>query len=78
MDAVVAQFNDADDASQILMTSLRTTSASVNLQEAYHHMIFLDVPGSANTLMQAVGRIFCLSQTHAQMVWIVITDYMYD
>lgn len=41
-------------------------------------MIFLNVLGSANTLLQAIGHIFHLGQTCSQRVWIVTVDRTYD
>ncbi|KAI9810553.1 MAG: hypothetical protein M1827_006226 [Pycnora praestabilis] len=77
-DEAVNLFNDPDSGVQALVTSLRTTSASVNLQHDCPYMIFMEVPGSANILMQAVGHIYRIGQKSPQFIWICTVDHTYD
>ena len=41
-------------------------------------MVFLDHPGSANVILQAIGRIYRIAQQQAQLIWIVVGDHTYD
>lgn len=46
--------NDKDELVDILLTSLRTTAASVNPQKHCANVIYIDVPIGANTAVQAM------------------------
>ena len=76
--ATISAFNNIGDDSQILVTSYRCSATSLNLQKACWHMVMVDVPESANTAMQAIGRIFRIHQKHEQYVWILTVDHTYD
>ena len=77
-DVSVKWFNDFNNSIQVLMTSIRTMSTSVNLQQACHHTIFMNVLNLMNTTLQAIGRIFCLRQTKESKIWIATADHIYD
>ena len=76
--ATIHAFNDVKHDSQILVTSYRCSATSLNLQKACYHMVMVDVPESANTAMQAIGRIFRIHQTKEQQIWILTVDHTYD
>ena len=62
---------------KVLITSLRTTFASVNLQRAYHNIILLGFPSNINTILQALGRIFRIGQSKAGKITIVTMEYTF-
>ena len=77
-DEVVKAFNIPSSPIQILVTSLRVGATSSNLQKACHHLVFLDVPSAANTMIQAIGRLFRIGQKHEAIVWILTVNLTYD
>ncbi len=55
-DKIVTQFNSKEDEHMIVLTSTRTTSASVNLQKCCSTVVFVEIPRAGNVLPQAWGR----------------------
>ena len=72
------RFNDPNDPSQIMVTSINVSSASINLQKGCSDVIFLDVPPSCSTLLQGICRLFRLSQQRQVQAVVVTLDGTYD
>jgi len=53
-------FNRKTDPSEILITSIRVGSSSVNLYGACLDIVFMDVPPNSSEMMQSIGRLFRL------------------
>ena len=73
-----AQFNDPANPVKILLCSLKTTAASVNLQLACSDVLFFDVPINGNTIFQAIGRIYWIGQRRAIWAWMLTLDHTHD
>ncbi|MCJ1456175.1 hypothetical protein MMC28_006535 [Mycoblastus sanguinarius] len=56
-------FNDPEHASEILITTILVSGASLNLHHACANIVFIDVPNSANAMLQALHRVFRLGQS---------------
>jgi len=55
-------FNDPANASQVLVTSIEVSAASINLQNACSEVVFVDVPPSCSKMLQAFSRTYRLGQ----------------
>ena len=72
------QFNDPDHEVQIMLTSIRVSSSSVNLYYACADVVFVDVPPNASEMFQAIGRVFRLGQVRMGRIVILTLDQTYD
>ena len=72
------QFNDPDHEVQIMLTSIRVSSSSVNLHHACADVVFVDVPPNASEMFQAIGRVFRLGQVRMGRIVILTLDQTYD
>lgn len=74
-DEMIKAFNDPDDRVRILIANLRSSSQSVNLQNACHRVLILDAPDSLNIEVQAFGRVHRFGQKHVQdIVYVCVLD----
>jgi superfamily II DNA/RNA helicase len=76
--AITNRFDDPDDPSRVLVCTFRGTAFGVNLQTGCHKLVMMSIPDNINTLLQTIGRIHRLGQSHVQEVWILGTDHSYD
>ncbi len=63
---------------QVLVISLRISSVAINLQACCSDVIFVDVPGNAQTALQAAGRVLRIGQTRVCRIWVMCVDHSYD
>lgn len=71
-------FNHVDTRGTVLVTNLRLGATSMNLQKGCSDLVFLEVPESANTAAQGIGRVHRIGQTRAQNIYIVTVDHTWD
>ncbi|KAK0516099.1 hypothetical protein JMJ35_002133 [Cladonia borealis] len=71
-------FNDLTHASEVLVTSIRVSSSSVNLHHGCSDVVFVDVPPNCSEMQQAIGRVYCLGQEHAVHAYLLTLDHTYD
>jgi SNF2 family DNA or RNA helicase len=71
---VMAQFNDLKDENLILVTTFRTCSLGINLQESCCNMVILEPAKNINTLLQAIGRIHRVGQTREQNIVVLFAN----
>ena len=57
------RFDNPKDRSEIMVTSVNVSSASIDLQHGCSDVLFIDVPRSNATLLQAICRVYRLGQT---------------
>ena len=76
--AAQAKFNDPSHPSEIMVTSINVSSASINLQQGCSDVLFLDVPGSHSTLLQAICRVFRIGQKRQVQAVVLSLDGTYD
>ena len=74
----VEDFGDPTHESQVLITSLKSLAASVNLQSTCSDIVFVDVPSNPVRVLQAVSRIHRPGQNRSQQVWILTVNHTYD
>ena len=74
----IEDFSDPLHGSQVLVTSLKSLAATVNLQSSCSDTVFVDVPANPVKVLQAVSRIHRPGQNRAQQVWILTVDHTYD
>ena len=75
---VVKAFNLCSSFIQVLVISHRVGFTSSNLQKACHYLVFINIPLTANTIIQAIGRLFQISQKHEAIIWILTVNHTYD
>jgi hypothetical protein len=73
-----ARFNDPADDGQILVVTYATCSVGLNLHGSCSDMVMVEVAMSANTVLQAIGRIHRLGQSNEQRVWILSGTNTFD
>ena len=73
-----ASFNDPENNSEILITTMQVGGASLNLHHACADCLFIDVPVSANVMLQALHRIFRLGQKKTGNIVLVTLNHSYD
>ncbi|OBT52965.1 hypothetical protein VE04_08781 [Pseudogymnoascus sp. 24MN13] len=73
-----ALFNSPMTRSTVLVTNLLVSATSMNLQKNCANMVFVEPPGSANIMSQAIGRIHRLGQEKKQNIYVLTTNYSYD
>lgn len=71
-------FNAPGTKGHVLVTNIRCSATSMNLQKNCWNMMFLDIPESANVAGQAIGRIYRISQKKVQRIYFVTTNHTYD
>ncbi|KAL6721919.1 hypothetical protein ACLMJK_001024 [Lecanora helva] len=77
-DTTVIEFNNPGSIYQVMVTSLKLSATSLNLQSSCSDVIFLDVSGNSQTLLQAGGRVLRLGQTRRVSLWVLTMDHTYD
>lgn len=77
-EAAVAAFNDFGNHVQVLVTSVKVSATSLNLQKDCADVIFVDVSFNAQSTQQAAGRVIRIGQQRACTIYILTTDYTYD
>lgn len=77
-DHAVQRFNNSKNSVRVLIFFTRITSASVNLQKNCRIFLFIDVSGSANIVLQSIGRLYRIGQKRECRVFLVILDEFYD
>lgn len=60
--AIVKRFNDPKDPLNDLIASNRTSAISLNLQAVRARVVFIKDSLNANTIFQAIGRVFRIEQ----------------
>ena len=74
----VNKFNSKKDSVRILIIFTKITSTNVNLQFDCHHVIFLNIFFNANTVLQAIDRIYRLNQFKSSQIFMIILNQIYD
>ena len=62
----------------MMITTLTVSGASLNLHHACADFLFIEVPDSANKLLQALQRVFRLGQEKRGNIVIMTPDHPYD
>ena len=75
---IITKFNDPAAKVDILITTYRCCSVGVNLHAACHDVVMLQPAINANTVLQAIGRVHRLGQTHVQDIHILFSDHTFD
>ncbi len=71
-------FTDPISNVQVLVTSLRTSSTALNLQNDCNDVVFFNCPSNAQITLQAGGRVLRIGQTRIYNMWVLNTDHIYD
>lgn len=75
-EAAEVAFN-TDSSVKVLVASLRSAAASLNLQQGGCHIVILDVV-AFNIMLQGVGRVRRFGQKHPQTITILVVDETHD
>ena len=75
---VVRDFNDRVSTVQVLVTSVKISSTSINLQKDCCRVCFVDVPSNAQSVQRAGGRVVRIGQRSACVIYIFTVDHTYD
>ena len=75
---IVDSFNNQTSNLQILITSLRISVTTFNLQNNSSDVVFIDTPSSAQNTLQADGQVLRIGQRRICHIYIMMLDHSYD
>ena len=67
--------NDKENPVQVLVTSLKVSSTSLNLQKDCADVILVDIHSKTQAAQQATGRVIRFGQLYSCTICIITTDH---